>query len=149
MSRKCTAKIYKFISSFFTCIHESTECNIPSIKELDNACNKYQKLYHTCIYNYLFVLRYIANRFYSQEMISERKSTNSLHFISYVVTTSNAYINPFLVNRFFDSLSSIHRNKIPPFKVGIKRVLQLNLYMRSILYEFKLEFGICEIFMDR
>lgn len=42
------------------------------------------------IYNYIFVLRYIANRFYSQEMISERKSTNSLHFISYVVTTSNA-----------------------------------------------------------
>lgn len=95
------------------------------------------------------MLRYISNRFYSQEMISERKSTNSLHFIFYVVTTSNAYINPFLVNRFFDSLSSIHRNKIPPFKVGIKRVLQLNLYMRSILYEFKLEFGICEIFMDR
>lgn len=98
-------------------------------------------------YDYIFVIRYFLKRFYSQEMIFERK--DSLHFILYMVTTSSVYINPFLVNRFFDSLSSVHRNKIPPFKVGIKSVLQLNLYMKSILYEFKLEFRICEIFMDR
>lgn len=64
-------------------------------------------------YDYIFVIRYFLKRFYSQEMIFERK--DSLHFILYMVTTSSVYINPFLVNRFFDSLSSVHRNKIPPF----------------------------------